>query len=126
VSQLPHGYTNRTRLSEGGIEKRYEGAESFVRAEREAACLTHLIKTYPVPKVVEFDPSVPALVITTVAGRHAQELIAEGHRSKVLRLIGLRLANLQEVNPSAIPGLEGEGGCNRPSRFRTSEHHLQP
>ena len=109
VSQLPHGYTNRTRRREGGIEKRYEGAEPFARAEREFTCLTHLIGRYPVPEVIEFDASGPALLLTVVAGRHGQESLAEGHAPRTLRLIGRQLAILQAINPSTIPHLEGEG-----------------
>ena len=83
MSQLPHGYTNRTRRREDEIEKRYEGAEPFARAEREFTCLTHLIGMYPVPEVIEFDASGPALVMTVVAGRHGQELLPEGtHRKR--------------------------------------------
>jgi aminoglycoside phosphotransferase (APT) family kinase protein len=105
----PYGYTNRTRRVENGIEKRYEGAGSFARAQREFTCLTHLLGKYPVPEVVEFDDSVPMIVLTTVAGRHGQELIAEGHAPTVLRLVGQQLAELQTIDSSTIPGLEGEG-----------------
>jgi aminoglycoside phosphotransferase len=83
--------------------------DSFARAEREYACLTHLFGKYPVPKVVEFDASVPVIMLGTVAGRHGQELIAEGHASGVLRLIGEQLAKLQAISSTIIPGLEGEG-----------------
>jgi len=109
VSQLPHGYTNRTRRREDEIEKRYEGAEPFARAEREFTCLTHLIGMYPVPEVIEFDASGPALVMTVVAGRHGQELLPEGYAPKTLRLIGRQLAVLQAISPSTIPDLGGEG-----------------
>jgi Phosphotransferase enzyme family len=109
VSRLPHGYTNRTRRLGSGIEKRYEGAESFARAQREFNCLTSLVGKYPVPEIVEFDPSIPMMVLTSVDGRHGQELIAGGRAPAVLQLIGRQLANLQAIDPSTVPGLEGEG-----------------
>jgi tRNA A-37 threonylcarbamoyl transferase component Bud32 len=109
VSRLSHGYTNRTRLVQNGIEKRYQGADPFVRAQREFACLTHLLGKYEVPEVVEFDISVPVVAMATVAGRHGQELIAEGHAPTVLRLIGQQLAKLQTIDSASIPGLEGVG-----------------
>ncbi len=111
VSRLPHGHTNRTRSVQNGVEKRYEGVGPFARAERKYACLTHLLGKYPVPEVVEFDASVPVIVLATIAGRHGQELIAEGHAPTVLRLIGHQLAELQAIDSATIPGLEGEGAA---------------
>lgn len=109
MSQLPHGYTNRTRPVQIGVEKRYEGVDSLARAEREYACLKHLHGKYPVPEVVEFDASAPGIVLRVVAGRHGQELIDEGHASRVLRLIGEQLAKLQAISPATVPSLEGKG-----------------
>jgi tRNA A-37 threonylcarbamoyl transferase component Bud32 len=109
VPRLPHGYTNRTRHREGGIEKRYVGADSLARASRELACLTHLHGRYPVPEVMEFDASVPMIALTIVAGRHGQDLLAAGHAPTVLRLIGQLLANLHAIDPSTVPGLQGDG-----------------
>lgn len=109
MSRLPHGYTNRTRPVQNGVEKRYEGVDTFTRAEREYACLKHLQGKYPVPEVVEFDASAPGIVLSTVAGRHGQELIDGGHASRVLRLIGEQLATLQAIAFATIPGLDGEG-----------------
>lgn len=109
VGRLPHGCTNRTRVVESGVEKRYEGADRFARAEREFTCLTRLRRIYPVPEVVEFDRSAPMLVLTELVGRHGQDLIEEGQAPRVLRLLGEQLVALQAIDPSTIPGLEGEG-----------------
>ena len=109
VEHLPRGYTNRTRRVGTHIEKRYEGADALVRAEREFTSLTRLHGHYPVPEVVQFDPSVPMLVLTEIIGRHGQELIDEGQGRTVLRLIGDHLAQLQVLDPSVIPGLTGVG-----------------
>ncbi len=83
--------------------------ESLAWAQREFNCLTSLVGKYPVPEIVEFDASIAVMVLTPVSGRHGQELIAEGRAPAVLQLIGRQLANLQAINPSTIPGLEGEG-----------------
>ena len=109
VECLPHGYTNDTRRVGNRIEKRYEGADAVARAEREFTSLTHLLGHCPVPEVVRFDPSVPMVILTEVIGRHGQELIDEGRGSSVLRLVGNQLARLQVLDPSMVPGLNGEG-----------------
>jgi len=109
MERLPHGYTNCTRRVGNRIEKRYEGADAIVRAEREFTALTRLHGHYPLPDVVQFDPSVPVLLLSEVVGRHGQELINQGHAATVLRLTGTQLAELQAIDPSIIPGLEGSG-----------------
>jgi hypothetical protein len=109
VERLPHGYTNHTRLIGDNIEKRYEGLDRFVRAQRELASLSGLFGRYPVPAVVHFDASVPVLIVTEIIGRHGQEAITEGHGAAVLGLIGGSLAKLQRLDPSLIPGLGGSG-----------------
>jgi aminoglycoside phosphotransferase len=109
VERLPHGYTNHTRRIPKGIEKRYEGSDSFDRAEREFACLTGLLGQCLVPEILEFDRFTPVLVVSELHGRHGQELIDEGRASQVLRLIGRQLSDLQSFNPSTVPGLTGRG-----------------
>jgi aminoglycoside phosphotransferase len=49
------------------------------------------------------------VILTEVIGRHSQELMDEGRGSSVLRLVGYQLARLQVLDPSRVPGLEGEG-----------------
>ena len=109
VERLPHGYTNLTRRVGDRIEKRYEGADAIVRAEREFASLTGLHGHYPVPEVLQFDSSVPVLFLREVVGRHGQELIDQGHAAAVLRVTGTQLAELQKIGPSVVPGLGGRG-----------------
>jgi hypothetical protein len=109
VKRLAHGYTNRTRRNGNNVEKRYQGVDRFVRAQREFASLSGLCGHYPVPEVVEFDASAPLLIVTEITGRHGQEAINEGRGAAVLRLIGNSLAELQQLDPSLIPGLEGSG-----------------
>ena len=92
-----------------GIEKRYEGSDSFDRAEREFACLTGLLGRCLVPEILEFDPSTPVLVVSEIGGGHGQELIDKGRVSQVLRLIGRQLSDLQSFDPSTVPGLTRRG-----------------
>jgi len=109
VSQLPHGYTNRTRRVGLTIEKCFEGPDASMRARREFQCLSALKGRLPVPTILEFDESVPKLVTGNIAGRHGQELIDEGQAQAVLRLIGEQLNSLQRIDPATIPELHGEG-----------------
>jgi aminoglycoside phosphotransferase len=109
MERLPHGFTNQTRRVGDGIEKRYEGSDSFVRYERELACLTGLLGRCPVPEILEFDPSTPRLVVSEIPGRHGQELMDNGQPAQVLRLIGSQLSGLQSFDPAAVPGLRGTG-----------------
>jgi aminoglycoside phosphotransferase (APT) family kinase protein len=62
-----------------------------------------------VPEIVEFDSSIPVLVVSEVRGRHGQELIDKGSAAQVLRLIGIQLSDLQSFDPSTVPGLTGTG-----------------
>lgn len=109
VQRFPHGYTNVTRRVANGIEKRYEGANALGRAEKELASLTGLHGRYPVPEVLEFDSSVPSLLLKEVVGRHGQDLVDQGHSAAVLRVTGTQLAELQAIAPSVVPDLEGRG-----------------
>jgi aminoglycoside phosphotransferase len=109
VARLPHGYTNHTRRNGNIIEKRYEGVDRFARAQREFASLSGLFGHYPVPEVVQFDASVPVLMLSEITGRHGQEAINDGRGAAVLRLIGKSLADLHQLDPSLLPGLEGSG-----------------
>ena len=109
MERLAHGYTNRTRRVRRGIVKRHEGADSLDRAAREVACLTGLRGRFPVPEVLEFDPSTPMLVVSEMRGRHGQELIDEGRCAGVLRLLGSQLSLLQSFDPSTVPGIAGTG-----------------
>jgi Phosphotransferase enzyme family len=109
VERLPHGYTNQTRRVAGGIEKRYEGSDSLVRYEREFACLTGLFGRCLVPKILEFDPSTPGLVVSEIRGHHGQELMDISRPAQVLRLIGNQLSALQSLDLSCVRGLEGMG-----------------
>jgi hypothetical protein len=109
VERLPHGYTNLTRRIGDRIEKRYEGADAIIRAEREFTSLTGLHGRYPVPEVLRFDFAVPMLLLREVVGRHGQELIDQGLGAMVLRAAGTWLDELQTIDPSIVPGLEGRG-----------------
>jgi tRNA A-37 threonylcarbamoyl transferase component Bud32 len=109
VERLPHGHTNRTRRIGHAIEKRYEGADRSVRAERELSSLSGLSGHFPVPEVVRFDESIPMLVLADVPGRHGQALIDQGYSSTVLRLLGISLAALQGLDPALVHGLNGSG-----------------
>ena len=109
MDRLPHGYTNFTRLADGQVQKTYDGPRRWTGSTRELACLLGLADRLPVAVVVGKDLSVPRLTLSLLPGRHGQELIAEGHASKVLRLAGDALAALQRVSRDAVPDLVGEG-----------------
>jgi Ser/Thr protein kinase RdoA (MazF antagonist) len=109
VERLAHGYTNHTRRVRNGIEKRYEGPDSSRRAQREFTCLSSLFGRFPVPEILEFDASVPMLILGEVQGRHGQELIEEGKAAHILGVIGRQLSDLQLLKPSSLPGLTGPG-----------------
>ena len=109
VDRLPHGYTNFTRLANGQVEKNYDGPRRWANSSRELACLLGLADQLPVAVVVDKDLSVPWLILSFLPGRHGQDLIAEGHASKVLRLAGEALLKLQRVSRDSVPGLVGEG-----------------
>src|ERR1700733_3708564 len=109
MERLPYGYTNHTRHVEGRVEKRYVGIDSSARAERELIALTGLVGRYPVPETLEFDASIPMLVIAHVHGVHGQELIETGRAAEVLLTIGTQLSLLQSFDVSSIPGLTGTG-----------------
>ncbi len=49
------------------------------------------------------------LILRKASGTHGQEMIDAGRAPQVLRLLGALLVSLQEVSPSAVPGLEGIG-----------------
>jgi aminoglycoside phosphotransferase (APT) family kinase protein len=49
------------------------------------------------------------LLLREVVGRHGQELIDQGLGAMVLRAAGTWLAELQTIDPSIVPGLEGRG-----------------
>lgn len=110
MSRLRHGYTNLTRRLPGGaIEKRYEGLDRFARADREYACLVGLAHLLPVPEAIERDPAVPLLVVRDMPGTHGQEMIDAGRAPEVLRLLGQVLVAVQQLPPTAVPGLTGTG-----------------
>jgi aminoglycoside phosphotransferase len=109
MERLPHGYTNQTRRLGQGIEKRFEGSDSLGRYEREFACLTGLFGRCPVPEILEFDPSMPRLVVGEIRGCHGQVLMDNGRPAQVLRLIGSQLSDLQSFDPATVPGLRGTG-----------------
>ncbi len=73
------------------------------------ACLVSLAHRLPVPEVVERDPAVPLLIVRDVSGAHGQDMIDAGRAAQVLRLLGSLLVSLQQVSPSAVPGLVGTG-----------------
>jgi aminoglycoside phosphotransferase len=109
VERLRHGYTNRTRIADGYVEKRYDGPRASANAARELACLTALDGRLPTATVVEADLSVPRLRMTLLPGEHGQDLIEDGHASQVLRLVGQAVATLQQLPPDAVPDLAGDG-----------------
>ena len=110
MSGLRHGYTNLTRRLPGGrVEKRYQGLDRAERADREYACLVSLAHRVPVPDVVERDDAIPLLIIREAPGTHGQDMIDAGRAAEVMRLLGSLLVNLQQVSPSTVPGLAGDG-----------------
>jgi Phosphotransferase enzyme family len=109
MERLPHGFANHTRHVEGRVEKRYVGINSSARAEQELIALTGLFGRYPVPEVLEFEASVPMLVLAHVYGAHGQELMEAGRAAEVLLTIGTQLSFLQSFDSSSIPGLIGTG-----------------
>jgi Ser/Thr protein kinase RdoA (MazF antagonist) len=109
VDRLPHGYTNFTRLTNGHVEKAYDGPQRSANATRELTCLVALRDVLPVAAVIGQDLSIPCLKLSLVPGRHGQDLIAEGHGAHVMRLVGEALAQLQAVAPETVRDLEGSG-----------------
>jgi tRNA A-37 threonylcarbamoyl transferase component Bud32 len=109
VNRLPHGYTNFTRLTNGYVEKTYDGARRWANATRELACLVALRDHLPIAAVVDQDLSIPRLTLSLLPGRHGQDLLDEGHTSQVLRLVGETLDRLQRVAADSIHGLAGTG-----------------
>jgi tRNA A-37 threonylcarbamoyl transferase component Bud32 len=109
VQRLRHGYTNRTRIVDGHVEKTYEGPRRFANARRELACVSALGTQLPVAAVIEADLSIPRLALSLVPGAHGQDLIDDGHAGPVLRLVGAALHTLQRVPVGTVPGLLGEG-----------------
>ena len=59
--------------------------------------------------VVRRDLSIPRLTLGLLQGRHGQDLLDDGHASRVLRLVGETLTALQCIPPDTVPGLVGEG-----------------
>ncbi len=109
VGRLPHGYTNFTRLTDGHVEKTYDGARRWANASRELACLAALADHLPVAEVIEHDLSIPRLTLSLLPGRPGQDLLEEGHASQVLRLVGETLNRLQGIAPNTVHGLEQSG-----------------
>lgn len=109
VDRLPHGYTNFTRITEGHVEKVYDGPRRFANASRELACLSALGHHLPLATVVDHDLAIPRLTLAFLPGRHGQDLIDEGHAPRVLRLVGETLYALHDLAVDAAPGLVGEG-----------------
>jgi hypothetical protein len=109
VDRLPHGYTNFTRLTDGHVEKVYEGPRRFANAGRELACLSALGDRLPVADLVDHDLTVPRLTLGLVPGCHGQDLIDAGHAPQVMRLVGQTLSVLHDLPIETIPGLIGEG-----------------
>ncbi len=83
--------------------------DRFARADCEYACLTRLAHRLPVPEAIGRDPAVPLLVLRDAPGTPGQELIEAGCAPAVLRLLGSVLLALQQIDPSAVPGLLGTG-----------------
>jgi len=111
MDSLPGGYTNATRRSASGqVEKRYQGDDRRERAALEHACLARLAGLLPVPTVIAVDRDVPALIMAEVGGGHGQGLLDAGHATRVLRLAGVLLRTLQDLDPGVIPELTGSGG----------------
>jgi len=109
MERLPHGYTNRTRIVGGLVEKVYEGPDRDAHSRAERACLWALAEALPVAGIVDSDPAVPRLNLTVLPGAHGQDLIDAGHAEEVLRLVGVTLRAVQSVPVEDIPGLAGDG-----------------
>jgi len=71
--------------------------------------LVSLAQRVPVPDVVERDVAVPLLIIGEAPGTHGQDMIDAGRGAEVMRLLGSLLMDLQQVSPSTVPGLAGDG-----------------
>ena len=97
--RLPHGYTNRTRLKGGLVEKRHRGPARHAAAAREAAVLRALDGLLPVPGVVEYDRREPLLRLAFVEGVNGQALLEKGLAGPVLGACG---AFLREVAAVAV------------------------
>ena len=109
MERLRHGYTNRTRLTNGRVEKIYEGPRQWANTRRELACLTQLGDQLPLAEVVEHDLAIPQLTLSFVPGRHGQDLLGDGYAEQVLRLVGHTLVALQRFAPDTVRDLEGDG-----------------
>jgi aminoglycoside phosphotransferase (APT) family kinase protein len=106
AERLPHGYTNRTRLEGGAVEKRHRGPWRHRSAAREAAVLRAVAPWLPVPPVLDFDPEEPLLRLGIVAGVNGQELFEKGQYQEgtaaVLYACGAFLRRLATVDAAAL------------------------
>ena len=99
--RLAHGYTNLSWVENGQIVKEYDAADGQERLRVEVAALGRLAEVVPVPKVVAVDLVNRRAVLTTMPGRHGQELIDEGFACQVLMAPGRTLRDLHR----SVPGL---------------------
>ncbi len=106
MDRLPHGYTNKTRLENGRVIKRYEGSGAQERCLTEQQCLRAFSGRLPVPRVLSDREN--ELTMEHLDGRHGQELVDEGKAEAVLHAAGRVLWRIHEM-PKHLVQLAGTG-----------------
>jgi hypothetical protein len=100
VTNLPHGYTNRTVADGAVVRKSYAGPDARRRLEREFSLLTTLQRRLPVAPVAGREGDV--LVLGFVPGVPGQELMDLCHGAAVLWACGTLLRRIHEVGTRAV------------------------
>jgi aminoglycoside phosphotransferase (APT) family kinase protein len=101
-----HGYTNQTERHGNVVRKAYDGPDAAERAEAELLALTCLAGVFPVPQLIDAEPS--AVTIAFIEGDHGQDLMDFGHARAVLRECGRVLRQLHALDPSLISPQAGD------------------
>jgi tRNA A-37 threonylcarbamoyl transferase component Bud32 len=111
VERLAHGYSNGTRLVDGIVEKRHLGPSRHIAAKREANFLQSVAESFPVPRVLAYDPAEPLLCLERIEGENGQALVERGLDTEVLLLCGMFLKRIGTIDVSGLDFLENEGPC---------------
>jgi aminoglycoside phosphotransferase len=103
---MARGYTHRTTRAGSVITKAYQGPDAGRCCSREAATLTALAGSLPVPPVLATGPG--TLQTGLMPGVHGQDLIEAGLAGPVLAACGIMLRRIHELPVPAFL-LDGTG-----------------
>ncbi len=102
--RLAHGYTNLSWVQNGQVVKEYDAADGSERLQVEVAALGRVQGVVPVARVVSVDLLRRRVVLTSMPGRHGQELIDQGFASHVLAAAGRTLREFHRAVPGLVHG----------------------